>query len=61
VSATVLNFPLPKYKGTQKRRLPDGPHFYCKGCDGNQFRIYADLRIYCVGCATLIRLDRGIA
>jgi hypothetical protein len=58
---TLLKFKQKPVKGTQKRLLPDEPHFYCKGCDGNQFRIYADLRIYCVGCATLIRLDRGIA
>jgi hypothetical protein len=57
----VLKLPAPKYKGTQKRQMPDDPHFFCKECDGREFRIYADLRIYCVGCCTLIRLDRGIA
>jgi hypothetical protein len=57
----LLKFKQKPVKGLQKRSLPDEPHFYCKGCDGNQFRIYADLRIYCVGCSTLIRLDRGIA
>jgi hypothetical protein len=59
--ADVLPFKQKPVKGTQKRQMPDDPHFFCKACDGNQFRIYADLRIYCVGCCSVIRLEKGIA
>jgi hypothetical protein len=61
VSAEVLKFPAPTYKGTQKRQMPEGPRFFCSACQVDQFRIYADMRIYCVGCNQHIRLDRGIA
>jgi hypothetical protein len=61
VSADVLPFKQKPVKGLQKRQLPDDPHFFCKGCDGREFRIYADMRIYCVGCNQHIRLDRGSA
>ena len=61
MSADVLKFKQKPVKGLQPRRLPDEPRYFCKGCAGDQFRICADMRIFCTGCFQQIRLDRGIA
>jgi hypothetical protein len=58
---TLLKFKQRPVKGLQKRRMPDEPRFFCKSCQTDEFRIYVDMRIYCVSCCQQIRLDRGIA
>jgi hypothetical protein len=60
MSAEVLPFRQKPVKGTQKRQLPQAPRFVCE-CEGDNFRIYADMRIFCVACCRQVNLDRGIA
>jgi hypothetical protein len=55
----VLPFRPRKVTGTQKREMPADPRFCCVRCDQDVFRIYADMRIFCVTCCSPVRLTQG--
>jgi uncharacterized protein with PIN domain len=53
--AEILNFPVPQYKGTQKRYEGAQPqvmraYIRCPACNGSLFEIDEALAIFCIGC-----------
>lgn len=58
MSADILKFPAPQYKGTQppvKSKPKDDPRYWCMSCQSDLFRNYEDGKICCGNCGSLIR------